>query len=81
MDAAREGAVQGATVLVLGAFGCGAFKNPPGHVAELFNDELHMPNVLTAFAKVIFAIRDDHNAGREHNPRGNYKPFAEIFAE
>ena len=81
MDAARKEAVEGETVLVLGAFGCGAFKNPPGHVAELFYDELHQPNVLTAFAKVIFAIRDDHNAYREHNPCGNYKPFADIFAE
>eukprot|EP01044_Picomonas_judraskeda_P030510 COSAG03_NODE_11005_length_617_cov_0.899614_1_plen_94_part_01 len=31
---------QGATHLVLSALGCGAFRNPPDHVAELFREAL-----------------------------------------
>jgi hypothetical protein len=29
---------------------------------------------------VIFCILDDHNSGRNHNPEGNFRPFADTFA-
>eukprot|EP00416_Gambierdiscus_australes_P044268 CAMPEP_0171106478 /NCGR_PEP_ID=MMETSP0766_2-20121228/64818_1 /TAXON_ID=439317 /ORGANISM="Gambierdiscus australes, Strain CAWD 149" /LENGTH=327 /DNA_ID=CAMNT_0011567567 /DNA_START=55 /DNA_END=1038 /DNA_ORIENTATION=+ len=62
-------------VLILSAFGCGAFGNPPKVVAELFHRALQrMP-----FRKAVFCIIDDHNAGHEHNPRGNVRPFQEEF--
>lgn len=32
------------------------------------------------FAEVVIAIVEDHNSGRDHNPRGNFEPFAEVFA-
>ena len=29
------------------------------------------------FKKIIFAVIDDKNTGKSHNPEGNYKPFVE----
>jgi uncharacterized protein (TIGR02452 family) len=65
--------------LVLGAFGCGAFANPPGHVAELFREVFGEPEFSQAFKYVAFAIFEDHNSGKEHNPNGNALPFFEAF--
>ena len=66
-------------VVVLGAFGCGSFGNPPEVVAELFRDALTSPD-FAALSEVIFAIFDDHNTKAKHNPRGNFAPFEEILA-
>nr|ACD54723.1 unknown [Adineta vaga] len=63
--------------LVLSALGCGAFKNPPGHVAELF---LSVIEQYAGFFKLItFAILDDHNSGRFFNPNGNFRPFQTLL--
>lgn len=70
---ARE---NGQRALVLSAFGCGAFRNPPRHVAELFRDVLAEPEFRAAFALVVFAIFDDHNAPSG----GNLAPFRDVFA-
>ena len=70
---ARE---NGQRALVLSAFGCGAFRNPPRHVAELFRDVLAEPEFRAAFALVVFAIVDDHNAPSG----GNLAPFRDVFA-
>lgn len=69
------------TKLVLGAFGCGAFCNPPKHVALMFKEILELPEFKNAFEEICFAILDDGNTGKEHNPEGNYKPFVEVFGE
>ena len=55
--------------LVLGAFGCGVFKNDPGHVAGLFKTWL--ADYPGRFEKVVFAI-----------PAGgaNHEAFAEVFS-
>lgn len=65
--------------LVLGAFGCGAFKNPPKHVALLFEEVLNEPEFKNSFEEICFAILEDNNSRREHNPEGNLKPFVERF--
>lgn len=56
-------AIHGADVLILGAFGCGAFCNPPEVVAGAFRDVL--PDFTHAFRTVEFAVyctpRDDSN--------------------
>lgn len=44
----------GADVLVLGAFGCGAFRNPPELVAEVFNDV--MTDFLYCFDTIEYAV-------------------------
>jgi uncharacterized protein (TIGR02452 family) len=65
--------------LVLGAFGCGAFRNPPKHMAELFKAVFAEDEFINRFRKIVFAIVEDHNSRREHNPEGNLKPFMEVF--
>jgi len=67
----------GCDAVVLSAFGCGAFGNPPEVVADIFKRSLAQASV----EHVAFCIFNDHNAGRRHNPRGNFLPFAEVFAE
>ncbi|MBR4067701.1 MAG: TIGR02452 family protein [Clostridia bacterium] len=43
--------------LILGAFGCGVFYNPPRIVAQTFHDILSEERYRKAFRKVIFAVR------------------------
>lgn len=62
--------------LVLGAFGCGAFGNPPKHIAELFFKILHEADFLNRFKSVDFAILPDHN---DH--KGNFEAFATQFVK
>lgn len=67
------------THLVLGAFGCGAFENPPNHVALLFKEVLEEPSYKNQFSHIIFAILDNHNSYKWFNPEGNLKPFQKVF--
>ena len=76
----RIGLAHGHDALVLGALGCGAFRNPPRHVAQLFHEVINEPEFKDRYRKIVFAIIDDHNAHQKHNPEGNFKPFAEEFA-
>lgn len=58
-------ASQGVDTLILGAFGCGVFKQDPHEVASLFKKYLN----CTCASKIIFAI-----------PRGvNYDAFKGVF--
>lgn len=66
--------------LVLGAFGCGAFKTPPAEMARCFHEVIEETPYKNKFNTIIFAILDDHNAYKEHNPQGNFKPFKEEFS-
>lgn len=65
------------SALILSAFGCGAFANPPEQVARLFSEELSK----APLEQVDFCIFNDHNSGRSHNPQGNYLPFVEVFKD
>ena len=76
----RIGLTHGHDALVLGALGCGAFCNPPRHVARLFHEVIEEPEFKNRYKKIVFAILDDHNAHQSHNPEGNFKPFKEEFA-
>lgn len=75
----RIALLRGHTKLVLGAFGCGAFCNPPKHIAQLFKEVLSETEFFNVFEEICFAILDDGNTGKEHNPEGNYKPFLDVF--
>ena len=77
----RMGLVHGHGSLVLGALGCGAFRNPPRHVARLFHEVMDEPEFRNRYRLVVFAILDDQNAHQKHNPEGNFKPFADEFAK
>ena len=74
VQTAREA---GCDAIALSAFGCGAFRNPPEEVAQMF------AQVLSANSDVIkcavFCILNDHNACSHHNPMGNFKPFQDQF--
>lgn len=50
-------------ILILGAFGCGVFKNPAELVAKEYSEILKnkMFNYKTKFKKIVFAIPDDEN--------------------
>lgn len=70
----RIGLLHGHDAIVLGAWGCGAFRNPPEHMAELFHETLHEPEFAGKFRRVRFAIIEDHNT--RHS---NFTPFANVF--
>lgn len=63
--------------IVLSAFGCGAYGNPPEQVAKLFKTCFDT-NYSNRFKRVVFAIFDDKNAIR-NTKGGNVKPFSEVF--
>ena len=69
--------LSGCQALVLSAFGCGAFGNPPWVVARLFREALLRQ--ASQLRRVVFCILNDHNSGHSHNPEGNFRPFAETF--
>lgn len=57
----RMAAEHGHDVLVLGAFGCGYFGNPPEEVAVSFRQLLE-GEFAGAFRLAIFAVLPDRNA-------------------
>ncbi len=59
----------GAKSLVLGAFGCGAFKNPPQLVAKAFKDVIEEFN--GAFETIVFAIKPTNNK--------NFEVFSQVL--
>lgn len=71
LDVAAANGVDG---LVLGAFGCGAFNNPPEVVAEAFRRALIDMDYRSFFRRVVFAIKANDRANT------NYRAFAEAFA-
>ena len=70
----------GHNALVLSAFGCGAFCNPPEHIALLFKEVFAEAEFQNRFALAVFAIINDNNSNRAHNPNGNFEPFRKVFA-
>jgi uncharacterized protein (TIGR02452 family) len=63
--------LNGHDALVLGAWGCGAFRNPPQHMVQLMQDVIEK-HYKGCFQLVVYAVIDDHNARKE----GNFGPFA-----
>ena len=62
--------------LVLGAFGCGAFRNPPEEMASIFKSVLNEDEFRDRFRLVTFAIIEDHNS---HNV--NLQAFRKVFGK
>ena len=65
--------------VVLSAWGCGAYRNPPRCIATAMKEVLESQSFEGRLREVVFAIFDDHNANKAHNPEGNVLPFAEVF--
>ena len=61
----------GNEVLILGAFGCGAFRNPPEIVARVFNNV--MQDFLCYFDTIEYAV---YHTEREV---ANYEDFSKII--
>lgn len=61
--------------MVLSAFGCGAYHNPPSNIAAIFHDILSQEPYNHAFKHIVFAIIDDHNA----KGVGNFTIFEQTF--
>lgn len=66
-------AANGADIVILGAFGCGAFQNPPQIVAEAYKDVL--PVFEGSFREIVFAIYCTPQDMR------NYTSFANTIAD
>ena len=62
--------LNGNETIILGAFGCGAFHNPPELVAEIFKEQLGR----CFFPRPYFAIFD-----REERPDNNLHTFERVF--
>ena len=67
--------------LVLSAMGCGAFANPPAHIAKLFHQVIEEDEFRNVFKLIDFAILDGYRTGMRHNPEGNLAPFVREFEE
>lgn len=65
-------------VLILGAFGCGAFKNPPEIVAQAFRDVLLEEHYDTCFTDIVFAIKSS-NGNDPFKPCPNLMAFQLAF--
>jgi uncharacterized protein (TIGR02452 family) len=70
---------QGHDAIVLCAFGCGAFRCPPHHVAQCIKEVLEEEWLRNRYKIIAFGIFDDHNTRKPHNPEGNVLPFARVF--
>ncbi|KAK4245559.1 hypothetical protein C7999DRAFT_16237 [Corynascus novoguineensis] len=69
----RMAGAKGHTMLVLGALGCGAFKNPPQEVVKCWQEVLSEPEFAGGWFKEIwFAVYDRRN-------EGNFEIFQEAF--
>ncbi len=60
--------------LVLSAFGCGAFKNPPEKMAVLFKEILSSEPYASYFENIYFSIKWD-------SVNKNFKAFSKVFLE
>ena len=70
----RIGLLHGHDAIVLGAWGCGAFRNPPSHIAELFKEVLAEEEFARKYRRVRLAIIEDHNSNNR-----NLKAFQDVF--
>lgn len=71
----RIGLLHGHDAIILSAWGCGAFGNPPRHMAKLFHEVIDEREFANKYRRICFSIIENHNS---HN--ANYAAFAEEFA-
>ena len=54
----RLAAFEGHRHIVLGAWGCGVFRNDPGEIAQLFRNVLRSPAYRNRFERIRFSVLD-----------------------
>jgi len=72
------GIEKGHDAIVVSAFGCGFNQAPPQAVAAVFRDLL-TGKFSNTYKHVTFAIIEDENCMKAHNPKGNLVPFQQEF--
>ena len=72
----RMGVEHGKDALVLGAFGCGAYRLPSDAVAALFRQVMNEPEFAGKFRLLVFAIMES-----THKPNGLNGKFAPFYQE
>ncbi len=72
----KLGIVAGHNALILSAYGCGAYKNPPFCIATICNDMIK--KYAFYYDIIIFAIFDDDNAFR-NSKTGNVSVFSNVL--
>ena len=75
----RMALTNGHDALVLGAFGCGAFRLRSDRVAPLFKEVLQEPEFQNKFRFILFAILE-RNITSKVGANGKFAPFYEEFA-
>lgn len=73
----RMGVEHGKDALILGAFGCGAYRLPPDAVAALFREVMNEPEFAGKFRLVVFAILE--GSCKPNGPSGKFAPFYREF--
>jgi len=63
-----------ANILILGAWGCGVYKNDPTFIATKFKEHLDKENRRYCYDKVLFAVINDQNS-----VGNNYEIFKSII--
>ncbi|MCQ2148224.1 MAG: TIGR02452 family protein [Bacteroidales bacterium] len=74
----RVGLSNGHDSLVLGAFGCGAFRLRPDKVATLFMDVLQEKEFANKFKCIVFAILESPDP-TQSGLYGKFAPFYRVF--
>lgn len=46
-------------ILILGAYGCGVFRNDPVEVATVFRNSLNSDRFKNSFQQIVFAVTDE----------------------
>jgi uncharacterized protein (TIGR02452 family) len=64
--------------IILSAFGCGVYTNPPEHIALIFKSVIESNKYNHHFKKIIFAIIDDTNS-KTNSIVGNHTAFKNAF--
>ena len=75
----RVGLDRGHDCLILGAWGCGAFKNPVDVMAGLFKDVSDEPEFKNRYRSVWFACLE--KAAKRDPAKGKYAPFYDLFGK
>lgn len=65
--------------IVLGAFGCGAYRLDPEQIASLFEAVLNQEEFKGQFKKVVFAILERPNPKVPQGRLGKFGPFYRLF--
>lgn len=67
-------AINAVDTLILGAWGCGVYKNDPKYIAETFKKHLLENNRRFCFKRVVFAVINDQNS-----VGSNYEIFKSVI--